>query len=170
MKKYLRISIVFAALLGAATIAQGQKFGYLNSAAILAEMPEVKQADANLEALQKQLQKKGQDMLEKLQQDYMTVQQKMERGELSPKQQEEEARRLKEREMEVSQFEQDMMKQIQDKRNSLLEPIYNKVNEAIQEVAKENTLTMVFDQSVLLFADPTQDISSMVKTKLGIVN
>jgi outer membrane protein len=100
----------------------------------------------------------------------MTVQQKMERGELSPKQQEEEARRLKEREMEVSQFEQDMMKQIQDKRNSLLEPIYNKVNEAIQEVAKENTLTMVFDQSVLLFADPTQDISSMVKTKLGIVN
>lgn len=41
------------------TTISAQKFGYLNSQALLAELPEVKQADANLQALQTQLEKKG---------------------------------------------------------------------------------------------------------------
>ena len=45
-------------MLGLMNAAQAQKFGYVNSQEILAGMAEVKQADANLEALQKQLQKK----------------------------------------------------------------------------------------------------------------
>lgn len=147
---------------------QAQKFGYLNSAEILAEMPEVKQADANLEALQKQLQKRGQAMVEKLQQDYLTAQQQMERGELSPKQQEETAQSLKAREMEIANFEQDMMKQVQDKRSELLEPIYGKINTAIQEVAEENGYQMIFDQTILLFAEDSMDVSNLVRAKLGI--
>lgn len=150
------------------TTAQAQKFGYLNSAAILSEMPEVKQADANLEALQKQLQKKGQGMVEQLQKDYTAIQQRIERGELSPKQQEEEAAKLKAREQEIGQFEQDMAKQLQDKRNELLQPIYDKVNKAIADVAKENGFQFIFDQGVLLYSEDTQDVSKLVKAKLGI--
>ncbi len=157
-------------LLSVAVVSQAQKFGYVNSAGILSEMPEVKQADANLEALQKQLQKKGQDMLEKLQTDYVAIQQRMERGELSPKQQEEEAQKLKEREMEIGTFEQDMRQQIQTKREDLLAPIYEKVNTAIAEVAQENGYTMIFDQAVLLYSEESQDVSELVKSKLGIVN
>lgn len=150
------------------TTTQAQKFGYLNSAAILAEMPEVKQADANLEALQKQLQKKGQGMVELLQKDYGLIQKRIENGELSPKQQEEEAAKLKAREQEIGQFEQDMAKQLQDKRNELLQPIYDKVNKAISDVAKENGFQFIFDQGVLLYSEESQDVSKMVKAKLGI--
>lgn len=171
MKGILKISALLIALISVSAVAQAQqKFGYVNSAAILAEMPEVKQADANLEALQKQLQKKGQGMVEKLQQDYAAVQRKVEQGDLSPKQQEEEAAKLKAQQDEVQKFEQEMMQQIQDKRNELLEPIYGKVNDAIKAVAQENGLSMIFDEAVLLYKDESLDMTKQVKAKLGIVN
>jgi len=160
--------LVFAMCIG--TGAQAQKFGYVNSAAILSQLPDVKQAEATLEALQKQLQKKGQGMVEVLEKEYTEVQQKVERGELSPKQQEEAAAALKTKEQEIGAFEQDMAKQLQDKRTSLLQPIYDKVNTAIADVAKENGFQLIFDQGVLLYAEATQDVSAMVKTKLGITN
>lgn len=164
----MRISCLIALSIALSGSLQAQNFGYVNSASILATMPEVSQADANLEALQKQLQKKGQNMLEQLQQDYMALQQKVQEGSLSPKQQEEEAQKLQEREQEIGKFEQDMRKQVNEKRESLLGPIYEKVNEAIQTVAEENGFQFVFDQNVLLYADDSQDISTMVKAKLGL--
>lgn len=170
MKRVFKIAALLTVMLAVAHTVDAQKFGYVNSSAILSEMPEVKQADANLEALRKQLQKKGQDMLEKLQQDYAAIQQQVERGELSPKQQEEQAESLKEREMEITQFEQDMRQQIQDKRADLLQPIYDKVNQAIEEVAQENGFTMIFDQNVLLYKQADQDVSNLVRAKLGIAN
>lgn len=169
MKKMLKIGALLFALLATAVTVQAQKFGYVNSAAILAAMPEVKAAEANLDALQKQLQKKGQQKVEAFQQDYLAVQQKAERGELSPKQQEEEATRLKAAEQEIQKLEQDMVQQLQEKRDSELQPIYEKINNAIMEVAKENGFTMIFDQGVLLYSEDSLDVSSLVKTKLGIV-
>lgn len=168
MKQMLKPVLLALALCSVALSASAQKFGYVNSALILAEMPELKQAEASLEALQTQLQKKGQTMLEKLQADYAAVQQKMERGELSPKQQETEAARLKAAEEELGKYEQDMMKQLQEKRDALLQPIYEKVNKAIADVAKENGFQFIFDQGVLLYADESQDVSRLVKAKLGI--
>ncbi len=168
MRKILKISILAIAFITLAFNSQAQKFGYVNSQAILAEMPEVKQADANLEALQKQLQKKGQGLVEKLQQDYLAVQQKVERGELSPVQQQEEGKKLEERQKEIQSFEQNMVKQISDKRTELLQPIYDKINNAIQSVAKEGGYQFIFEQQVLLYADESDDVSSLVKGKLGI--
>lgn len=168
MMSFLKFGSVLVLVLGLAINLSAQKFGYINSAAILSEMPEVKQADANLEALQKQLQKKGQGMVELLQKDYTEIQAKVERGELSPKQQEEEAAKLKKREEEIAKFEQEMVKQLQDKRAELLQPIYDKVNKAISDVAKENGFQFVFDQGVLLYSEQTLDVGPMVKAKLGI--
>lgn len=155
-------------MVGMVSAVQAQKFGYVNSQEILASMAEVKQADANLEALQKQLQKKGQGMVEQLQKDYQTVQQKIERGELSPKQQEEEGKKLEARQQEIAKFEQDMVNQIQKKRADELKPISDKINKAIADVAKENGFQFIFDQGILLYAESAQDVSSLVKAKLGI--
>lgn len=168
MKATLKITSLFIALFCVAVSVQAQKFGYINSSAILAEMPDVKQADAQLEALQKQLQKKGQGMVEKFQQDYVAIQQKVERGELSPKQQEEEAKKLETAQTDIQKFEQEMVDQLQKKRSELMNPILEKVNNAIQEVAKEGSYQYIFDEGVLLYKDPSMDITAMVKTKLGI--
>jgi len=164
---YYRSFLLLVVLFISLQTAQGQNFGYVNSQAILAEMPEVKQAEANLEALQKQLQKRGQDMLTQLQADYLKIQQKIERGELSPAQQEQEAAKLQERQNQIAKEEQDMVAQIQNKRAELLEPIYNKINNAIALVANENGYKMVFEQGVLLYASDALDVSRQVRAKLG---
>ena len=169
MKKFIQLA--FAALLlvaATSTAAVAQKFGYVNSSEILAEMSDMKSAESNLEALQKQLQKKGQGMVQTFQTEYQALQQKVQSGTLSPKQQQDEAAKLQAKEEEIAKFEQEMVAQIQKKRAELLEPIYEKVNEAIAAVAKENGYQFIFDQQVLLFGEESQDVSPMVKAKLGI--
>jgi len=63
---------------------QAQKFGYINSQALLSEIPEVKAADANLQAFQSQLEKKGQQMVQELETKYRELQKKEQSGEISP--------------------------------------------------------------------------------------
>jgi outer membrane protein len=170
MKKIFTL-ILFSALMVMGTgelIAQ--KFGYMNSTALLAEMPDVKQAQANLEALKTQLQKKGQQELEKLQKDFQDVQRKYEQGLLSPKQQEEEAARLKTKEQELAQTEQQMIQQMAQKEQDLMKPILERVNTAIQTIAEDEGFTYIFDTStgVLLFAEESLDVTDKVRQKLGM--
>jgi len=136
-------------------------------------MTEVKQANSSMEALQKQLQKKGQQMVQAYQTKLQDLQKKEQAGELSPKQIEDEAAKLKAEEEKIGKFQQDMDSQIREKQNTLLQPIFDRVNAAIKDVAKENGYNYVFDRnaaqgSTILYADETQDVTALVKTKLGL--
>ena len=168
MKNLIKIGGFFFAMLLMVNTIQAQKFGYVNSSAILAELPQVKQADAELEALQKQLQKRGQKMVEDLQSKYAAIQKKVADGVLSPLQQQQEGQKLEAEQQKIAQFEQDMVAQVQKKRESLLGPILENVNTAIKNVAKENGYTFIFDSQVLLYAEDAGDVSSKVKAKLGL--
>jgi len=172
MSPLLKYLLVPAFVLSFAVFSSAQKIGYLNSVTLLQEIPEVKQANANLEALQKQLQKKGQGMLEEFQKKYQDLQRKEQQGELSPKQLEEEAQGLKSEELKITQYEQDMQKQLAEKQQTLLQPILDRVNGLIKEVADENGFTYILDSSsgFILFADDTHDVTALVKAKLGMTN
>ncbi len=170
MKKLFTCACLLLALTFMSTTVSAQKFGYLNSQALLSEMSEVEQAKANLEVLGQQLRKKGEAMVASLQAKYGEVQQKAAAGGLSPKDQEAEVTKLKAEEAEIAKFEQDMVQQLQKKEADLLQPILDKVNVAIKAVAEEEGYLYIFDSStqVLLYADESSDVSSKVKTKLGI--
>ncbi len=167
---FFKTTILTVLLAVAITTTQAQKIGFMNSAALLSTMPEVKQADANLEALQKQLQKKGQGMVESLQKKYEDLAAKEKAGQIQRPQLEAEAKKLKEEEAKIGQFEQDMSKQISQKRETLLQPILDRVNKAIAEISKEKGYGYVFDSSVpvLLYADENADVSDLVRKKLGL--
>ena len=170
MKRIIKTSVVLCALVALAFTANAQKMGYINSQLLMSEMAEVKEMNSNLEALQTQLRKKGQNALETLQKDYQAVQQKVEKGLLSPKQQEEEAKKLETRQQDIAKMEQEMVKQIQDKQQKLSEPIIQKINDAINAVAKENGYTMIFDSAngIILYSQDENDVSSLVRAKLGL--
>ena len=106
MRKTFFITILMF-LCVAVQIASAQKFGYVNSAALLSELPEVKAADSELTVLQNQLKKKGEDMVTAFQQKYTEISTKEKNGEFSPKQIEVESQKLKEEETRISQFEQE---------------------------------------------------------------
>jgi outer membrane protein len=163
--------ILFAILFTVLSLSvQAQKFGYLNSQVLLAELPEVKAADAEIQALQTQLEKKGQMMVQELENKYKELQRKEQSGEISPKALEDEAKKLKEQEAELGKFEQQMQKDVLEKRQSKLQPVIDKVNNAIKMVATENQFNYIFDSSagILLYAQESMDVTSLVKTKLGI--
>ncbi len=173
MKRITKLFILVLMMAATAFSAGAQKFGYLNSAEILSGMAEVKQANSSMEALQKQLQKKGQQMVQAYQTKLQDLQKKEQAGELSPKQIEDEAAKLKGEEEKIGKFQQDMDSQIREKQNTLLQPIFDRVNEAIKNVAKENGYSYVFDRnsaqgSTILYADETQDVTTLVKAKLGL--
>jgi len=173
MKQITKLFILAILVATTALSASAQKFGYINSAEILGGMAEVKQADSAMEALQKQLQKKGQQMVQAYQAKLQELQKKEQEGELSPKEIEGEATLLRKEEEKIAKFQQDMEAQILEKRETLLQPIFDKVNTAIKDVAVENGYNYIFDRnaqagSSILYADETQDVTALVKSKLGI--
>ena len=167
MKKTFILSILFTF---AAFFANAQKFGIVNSQEIISMLPEVKEASANIETFGNQLQKKYQQMITSLQAKYQDLERKQAQGEISPKQLEEEAKLLKDEERKLAQYEQSSQQQIVEKQNTLMQPIMERINEAIKSVATENGYTYIFDGSVgfVLYADETTDVSTLVKGKLGL--
>ncbi|MEM9529042.1 MAG: OmpH family outer membrane protein [Bacteroidota bacterium] len=168
MKKYIQLALMAVLVFAATATASAQKFGYVNSAEILAELPAMKAAESNLEALQKQLQKQGQAMVESFQKDYAALEEKARGGTMSPKDQQTEAAGLETRQKEIQAYEQKMVQDLQEKRATLLEPIYKDVNDAIAAVAKEMGYQFIFDQQVLLYGEEAADVSAAVKAKLGL--
>jgi outer membrane protein len=163
----LTICLLFSVAQG-----QAQKFGYVDSNSILESMPQVKEAESNLDALNKQLQAKGQKMMTDFQAKYEELQRKVQAGEITPKDQDAQTAVLEEERNKIVQFDQEMQAQMAQKRDTLLAPILTNVRNAITAVAKDNGYTYVFDGSpgvgVLLYADETTNLTALVKTKLGL--
>ena len=170
MKQFLQVAIIALVFVMSAATVQAQKFGYLNSAEIVATMPEVKQMQSNLEGLQTQLQKKGQLMLTDYQQKEKAAVEKQQKGQLSPMEQETVMKELQDKQQEIMKFEQEMAQKLAAKEQELLKPILDRVNQAIKDVAKEDGYQFIFDTTsgALLYADESQDVTSRVKSKLGI--
>lgn len=157
-------------LSAATTHAQNKKLGYINSAAILAEMPEVKQMQSNLEGFQAQLQKKGEQLITEYQQKQQEAMRRKELGELSPVQEEQILQELQEQEQQIYAFQAEMQQKLAEKEQQLLAPILEKINTAIQEVAKSEGYAYIFDLSTgaILYADENLDLTAKVKAKLGM--
>ena len=168
----LRKCLVLAVLLlGIGQLANGQtKIGYFNSGVLLQEIPAVKQANSNLEALSGQLQKKYEGMVQEFQAKYQDLAQKKQRGELSPKQEQDEGAKLQEEQTKIGQQEQAMQLELENKRKELLQPILDDVTVKVAEVAKENGFSYIMDEGtgVLLFKDEASDVTALVKAKLGL--
>jgi len=162
--------LVFALLMLLHVAGFSQKFGYLNSAALLAEVPEVKQADANLKAFQNQLMKKGQEMAKELQEKAALLERKKEQGTISPRDYQAQMAKLQEEEEAIGKYEQEVYAKLAKKREEEYRPILERVNKAMEETAREGGFLLVFDSStsVVVYADEALDLTPLVKAKLGI--
>jgi len=169
MRKLTQLLFVAIALFVFTPNADAQKFGYINSQELMQDIPEVKEANSNIETFRTQLQRKGQDKVKALQAKYQDLQKKQESGEIAPKLLEDEAAKLKSEEAALMQFEQESQQKIMKKSEDLLKPLMDKINVAIKEVAAENNYDYIFDYSTgfVLFADQSTDVSKLIKAKLG---
>ncbi len=171
MKKSFKILAIIIAILCATNVsfAQGKnKFGHINSADLLKVMPGrdsvQKVVDAYLLTLQTQL-TNMQKELETKYNDY-TANEKTYSDIIKTNKQKE----LQDLNDRIQAFQNAAQEDWQNKETELLTPIINKAKKAIEDVAKENGYTYIFDTSVgvLLYFEPSDDVMPLVKKKLGI--
>jgi outer membrane protein len=165
------VKVILLLLVGfAATANAQQKIGYLNAQAILADMSDVKAADSQLEAFAKQLANKDSLMVVAFQAKAQALGEKQQKGEIAPIELEKQKKALEEEQVKIQQYEAEMQQQMAEKRKTLYQPLLDKVNKAISEVAKEQGFTYVIDVTAgtLLYADEKNDLQNMVRQKLGL--
>jgi outer membrane protein len=70
----------------------------------------------------------------------------------------------------IEAFQTSAQQDLQNKEQEVLKPIVDKAKKAIEDVAKENGYTYIFDAGVgvLLYNDGSDNILPLVKKKIGI--
>jgi outer membrane protein len=170
MKKLVSVIVLFIAMFVASdSFAQTKaKFGHLDFAKLYGMMPELDSVKGIFEAYNKSIQ----DMYAALQtelenkfMDYPANASSM--SEIIRSTKEAEINDLKER---MDAFEAKATQDLQAKEAELTSPVIERARKAVQEIAKENGYTYVFNSSegLLLYAEPSDDITELVKAKLGI--
>ncbi len=147
-----------------------QKFGYINSIQLLSELPEISTADDQIVAYQKTLVEKGQAMVSTFEGNYQAYIQEAQSGTLSAVQQQQKEGELALEQQKIQEYEYEVQSLVAKKREEMYAPILEKVRNTIEQIGKEQGYTMIFDSSVggILSADESDDLISVVKTKLGI--
>jgi len=171
VKKNLSV-LAFLVLLSSVAFSQvQQKTGYVDSQVILSTLPEAIKANGELDALQKKWAAQADSMLSALQDDYAAYQKQS--ATMAPDKQKEVQQTLIAKEQMLNQFRQQKFAQpngeIYQKQEQLLAPIKEKIMKGIEETAKDEGMTFVFDKSgdvLLLYADTEFDITYKVLDKL----
>ena len=173
MKRIVKLLLVASSLLFgySATGQNSIKLGHINSQDLFTSMPESDSAQKKLEAIAKQFE----ETLEQLQvefnkkyEEYTKLTQDATVGELILRTKEEELQTLQQR---IQSFQQEAQNEIARKRSELFKPIQDKALKAVNDVARENGFTYIFDMAVgtiVFAADNTIDILPLVKKKLGL--
>jgi outer membrane protein len=173
MKKFTPIHLLlfFLFLLASGSSVIAQKYGYMNSGNVLEQMPERFKADAELEAFQAPLIAEGKNKVKALELKVEVLYKQIESGELTQVKIQNQQQILQKEQDEIAAFELTVQEKTQKKRQELLEPILKKIQNAIDEVAKEHGYALILDSSLfntILYAEDAEDITSLVKAKLGI--
>ena len=168
MKKIILLVACSFALLSNVN-AQTLKLGHINSQELLAMMPEVKKADADLKAYAKSFE----DQLETMTKEY---QKKMGDYQAQEKTMTDAVKEVKQKEItdlgaRIESTQKSAEEKVMAKKQELFKPILDKAEKAIKAVAKEKGFDYVFDLSTgsVLVARDADNMLPLVKAKLGIL-
>lgn len=162
---------LFALLLSAGISAQNTpKYGHMNLGNLLELLPETKKADDEIKVFAGKLGATDDSLGRALQAAAANLQKEYDAGNLTPLQAQQSQEQLQKQQEFLQKFEQEAQQKVAAKRDELLKPILSKIDEAIKAVAKENGYSIIFDTSTgaMLFAADTDDVTVLVKKKLGI--
>ena len=168
----IRIYIVtlFIVIFGPSFV-KAQRFGYIDTDFILSKMPEYKKAQDEISQLSENWEKEIKDMSKNIEGMYNSLQaenvlltdpMKKERMDAIQKKEDE----LKEYQKKVFGFEGLFFL----KKQELVKPVMDKIWDAVDKVAKQNNLAIVFDkasQLVMIYTDPRYDYTDFVLDELG---
>ena len=171
MKKLVKLffAVVLTVGVSMGVNAQSLKIGHVDSGAIMEIMPERTKIEQDIQAYTAELQAELQAMYAEYQnklQDYQANQ-----ATLSNLIRQSKEKEIVDLETRISEFQASADMAMQNKQLELLNPLIEKVQNAVNAVGKEKGFTYIFDKAagaVVFIGDNAVDITADVKAKLGL--
>jgi outer membrane protein len=168
MKKIVTIFVAVSGLIVATANAQAPvKFAYISQSELITNMPEYKKADSSLLEFNNALNQNFEELKREFSEGDSLLSSKdtvkYTRAQLEIKR-----KNLGELYLKLQGYQQQASQQYQQKSQELLAPIQKKAQEIIQNVAKENGYSWVFNKEALISYPAAEDLLPLVKKKLGI--
>ncbi len=149
------------------------KIGYTNIDYILTNLPDAAEIQTKLQTEKGQYDKVIQEKVAELQKVYEDYQKNA--GSMSPLIRADKEKFMTNKQGEIQEFQQNAEVAIQRKQQGLLSPVLVKVQKAVDDVAKENGYTYVFNSDagpqtapIVLVAPDSDNITDLVFKKLGV--
>ncbi len=150
------------------------RIGYTNVELVLSMMPEARQVEQQLQTFQGQLEAQLQTKQEYAQQRLEEYMDRQSRGDLTPDQDSQYVVELTALDAEIQSMVSEAEQKLVIRRGELLEPVVERLQTAIDEVAAEGGFTYILNQttsagvSTLLYGPDEDDITAALLAKLGI--
>ena len=157
--------VLMLMLLAPMTI-MAQKFGKVNTQAIMQALPDYAKASGEMAALQKQKENDLKSMNEEFQRKADEYQKAESTMNATTKQQKE--TELQALQQKIQQAYQDGQQELQKKNNELMQPIIEKMRTAIEAVGKAGNYTFIFEDGTAIYSganvvDVTKEVQAKIK-------
>lgn len=154
----------------APTVKAQLKIGYVDSDAIMKQLPDYQDTQKKLDAIIKE----WQEELSKMEKDWKTKYDDYDKRKLilSEQKRVDTEKELVQMENQISKYRQDkfgVKGELFQKQEDLMKPLQNRIFNAIQEVAKDGDYDFIFDRSgniLFLYAKEQYDVTNLVLEKL----
>jgi outer membrane protein len=149
-----------------------QRFGYIDTDFILNKMPEYGKAQEEINRLSALWEKEIQEMAKGIEAQYNTLQ--AEQVLLTDAMKKERLDGIKKKEADLKEYQKKVFGfegLFFLKKQELIKPIQDKVWDAVDKIAKKNSLAIMFDKSgelVMIYTDPRYDYTDFVLDELGL--
>ena len=159
--------LLLAVMVALPAMAFAQKFGVIETETIMANLPEMKEVQTQLQAAGQKYETEFKNLQDEMQKKYTEFQQM---DESTPKTiQERRIQEIQDLDQKIQQFRQTDSKDLQRQQEQLIAPVRQKVFTAIQSVGAEGNFTFIFENVVPLYTgSDVVDVTPLVKAKLGI--
>ena len=158
--------LLLAVLIALPSLAFAQKFGIVNTQAIMQDMPEVKAAQAEMETASKKYDDEFKALQTEMQKKYEELQ-KAQEGKAPETILNRRMSELQDLDQKIQQFRQTASQDLQRQQEQLLAPIQQKVINAINAVGAEGNYTFIFENTAPVYVgSDVTDVTNSVKTKL----
>jgi outer membrane protein len=171
-KFHFKVAFAFLAACLWYTPVQAQKFGYVNTNFILNKMPEYSEAKAEIDKLSQGWQEEIQGMQKDIYSMYSALQ--AEEVLLTAEMKEERMNSIKKKEDYLKEYQKKVFGfegLFFLKKKELIKPVQDKVYDAVEKIAHDHKLQIVFDKSgelVMIYTDPIHDYTDYVLEELEL--
>lgn len=166
------IFLVLLFLVGSIAGINAQRFAYVDTDYILGELPEYKSAQKKLDQYSSDWKKEIDKRVKEIDQLYQKYQ--AEKALMPEQEKKELEQKITNKEEALKQYKQQKFGEegeLYQKRRELVQPIQDRVFDAVQRLAKEESLDFIFDKSgavTMLYTNAKYDRSDEVLKMLGI--